>query len=173
MVNGQKFPSLTDGDVFKIPLGDGRAAMGQVISSYQSAYYVVIFDFVAPEEEVPALVSEVLESEPLFAGLSFDALFRPGRWQVLENRSVDGRKFLPAYQIAFGAPGNVVVEDFWATRRRPATDLEKAILPFRDTFSPAIFERAMRAHVGLEPWRDVFDDLRVVEGVKSADLFDG
>ena len=121
---------------------------------------------------MPSLVSEALESEPLFAGLTRDALFRPGRWQVLENRSVDGRKFLPAYQIEVGAPGNVVVEGFWATRRRPATALEKEILPFRDTFSAAIFEDAIRAHVGLEPWNEFFDELRVGESVKSADLFD-
>lgn len=173
MVASKNWPTLKDGDVFKIPLGDGRAAIGQVVSSYMAQLYVVIFDFVAPEEEVPSLVSEALESEPVFAGLTFDALFRPGRWQVLENRPVNGRKFLPAYKVGGGGPGRFRVENFWATLSRPATDLEKALLPFRDTFSPAIFERAMRAHVGLEPWRDVFDDLRVVEGVKSADLFDG
>ncbi|MCQ2001002.1 Imm26 family immunity protein [Arthrobacter zhaoxinii] len=163
---------MKDGDVFKIPLGDGRAAVGQIVSEHLSEYYVVIFDFVAPEEEVPSRVTEALESEPLFSGLSLDALFRPGRWQVLENRPVDGRNFLPAYRIVIGGPGNVMAENFRATRRRPATDLEKEILPFRDTFSAAIFERAMRAHVGLEPWRDVFDELRVGRYVKSADLFD-
>ncbi|UWX98480.1 immunity 26/phosphotriesterase HocA family protein [Arthrobacter zhaoxinii] len=168
----KKWPSLKDGDVFKIPLGDGRAAVGQVVSKYLSVYYVVIFDFVAPEEQVPSRVTEALGSEPLFAGLSRDALFRPERWQVLENRPVDSRKFLPAYKVGWRVPGQYVVEDFWGTRRRPATDLEEQILPFRATNSAAIFEDAIRAHVGLEPWDEFYDELRVGKFVKSADLFD-
>lgn len=171
MVRAQKWASLKDGDVFKIPLGDGRAAVGQVVSSYLSAYYVVIFDFVASEEEVPSLVTEALQSEPLFAGLSRDALFRPGRWQVLENRTVDSRKYLPAYKVGWQVPGEYMVVDFSGERMRPATELEKEILPNRTTLSAAIFEDAVRAHVGLEPWRDSFDDLRAEKNVKSADLF--
>ncbi|MCQ1957544.1 immunity 26/phosphotriesterase HocA family protein [Arthrobacter sp. zg-Y826] len=172
MVRGKKWPSLKDGDVFKIPLGDGRAAVGQVVSKYLSGtYYVLIFDFVAAEEEVSSLVSEALESEPLFAGLTFDALFRPGRWQVLENRPVDGRKFLPAYKVGWRVPGQYVVVDFWGTRRRPATDLEKEILPNRKYRSPAIFDDAIRAHAGLEPWVEYYGDLRVGDIVTSADLF--
>ncbi|MCQ2001001.1 Imm26 family immunity protein [Arthrobacter zhaoxinii] len=171
-MNKQKWPSLKDGDVFKIPLGDGRAAVGQVVSTYFSGtYYVLIFDFIAAEEEVPSLVSEVLESEPLFAGLTFDALFRPGRWQMLENRPVDGRKFLPAYKIGGHTPARCMVVDFWGTRRRPATDLERETLPFRDTFSSAIFDNAIRAHAGLEPWAEYYDELRAGDIVTSAELF--
>ncbi|UWX98479.1 immunity 26/phosphotriesterase HocA family protein [Arthrobacter zhaoxinii] len=164
---------MKDGDVFKVPLGDGRAAVGQVVSKYLSAtYYVLIFDFIAAEEEVPSLVSEALKSEPLFAGLTFDALFRPGRWQVLENRPADGRKYLPAYKVGWHVPGQYVVEDFRATRRRPATDLEREILPHRKTRSPAIFDDAIRAHAGLEPWLEYYDELRPWTIVTSAELFD-
>ncbi|MCC9204961.1 immunity 26/phosphotriesterase HocA family protein [Arthrobacter sp. zg-Y769] len=137
---------MNDGDVFMIPLGDGRAAVGQAISKYMSTYYMVIFDFVAAEEEVPSLVSEALGSEPLYAGLTFDALFRPGRWQVLENRPVDARKFLPAYKVGWRVPGQYVVEDFQGTRRRPATDLEKEILPYRGRPPPAV------SVVEIKPW---------------------
>ncbi|MCQ2001004.1 Imm26 family immunity protein [Arthrobacter zhaoxinii] len=164
---------MKDGDVFKIPLGDGRAAVGQVVSKYLSAtYYVLIFDFIAAEEEVPSLVSEALESEPLFAGLTFDALFRPGRWQMLENRPVDGRKFLPAYIIGGHNPARCMVVDFWAKRRRPATDLERETLPHRKTRTPAIFDNAIRAHAGLEPWIEYYDELRPGTIVTSAELFD-
>ena len=64
-----------------------------------------------------------------------------------------------------------MVVDFSGERMRPATELEKEILPNRTTLSAAIFEDALRAHVGLEPWRDSFDDLRAEKNVKSADLF--
>ena len=162
---------MNDADVFKIPLGDGRAAVGQVVSSYLSTPYVVIFDFIAAQEEVPSLIPEALESEPLFAGLTFDALFRPGRWQLLENRPADGRKSLPGYKVGWHVPGQYVVEDFSATRRRPATELEKEILPNRKTRSPAIFDDAIRAHAGLEPWVEYYDELRAGNIVTSAELF--
>ncbi|UWX98481.1 immunity 26/phosphotriesterase HocA family protein [Arthrobacter zhaoxinii] len=163
---------MKDGDVFKIPLGDGRAAVGQVVSSYIGEYYVIIYDFVAPEEEVPSMVSEALESKPLFAGSSLGGRFRSGRWKVLGNMPVDGRKFLPAYKIGWRIPGEYVVENFWGTRRRRATDLEVQILPFRATHSAAFFEHAMQAHVGLNAWHEAFDDVLVGDIVTSADLFD-
>ncbi|MCQ1957545.1 immunity 26/phosphotriesterase HocA family protein [Arthrobacter sp. zg-Y826] len=171
-MNREKAPALKDGDVFTIPLGDGRAAVGQVVSSYTDEPYVLIYDFVAPEEEIPSLVSEALGSEALFAGLSLTGRFRWGRWQVLGNRPVDGRKFLPAYKIGWRVPGDFVVENFWGTRRRRATDLEVQILPFRETRSGAFYEHAMQAHLGLQPWHEAFDDLRIGDIVTSADLFD-
>ena len=171
MKASHKRPSLNDGDVFKIPLGDGRAAVGRIVAPYLSTYYVVIYDFVASEEEIPSLVTQALESEPLFAGLTFDALFRPGRWQVLENRPVDGWQFLPAYKVGWRVPGQYVVEDFPGTRRRPATELEKEILPYRATRSPAIFDDAVCAYAGLQPWAEHYDDLRAGAIVTSADLF--
>lgn len=79
MTQELKFPKLNDGDVFKIPLGDGRAAIGQIISAYFSARYVVIYDYVAPEEDVDSYIDDALKARPLFGGLTFDALFRPGR----------------------------------------------------------------------------------------------
>ncbi|MCC3271715.1 immunity 26/phosphotriesterase HocA family protein [Arthrobacter zhangbolii] len=167
-----KFPKLKDGDVFKVPLGDGRAAVGQVISTYFSAHYVVIFDFVAQEDDIELNVTSALQSRPAFGGLTFDALFRPGRWQVLGNSVVDGRKFLPAYKTGASEIGNCVIEDFKGTRRRPATEVEEAIVPFRTTISPIILERAMKAHVGMEPWLDAFDEVRLGQTVKSADIFD-
>ncbi|MCQ2001003.1 Imm26 family immunity protein [Arthrobacter zhaoxinii] len=168
----QEWPSLNDGDVFKIPLGDGRAAVGQIVSKYLTSYYMVFFDFIAAEEEVPSLVTEALESEPLFAGLTYDGLFRPGRWQVLENRPVDGRKYLPAYIIGGHIPSRCKVEDFRGTRRRPATDLERETLPHRKTRSSAILDDAIRADAGLEPWVEYYDALRAGDVVTSAELFD-
>lgn len=172
VVQRLKFPTLKDGDVFKIPLGDGRAAVGQIVAPYFSAFYMVVFDFVAPEDDLHLHVTEALQAPPVFGGLTFDALFRPGRWQVVRNSAVDGRKFLPAYKTGASEIGNCVIEDFTGTRRRPATDLEEEIVPFRKTASPIVFERAMKAHLGLEPWLDVFDEVRLGQVVKSVDVFD-
>lgn len=173
MVKKAKSPILKDGDVFKIPLGDGRAAVGQIVASYLASLYVVIFDFVAPEGEIRSQISEALQAPPLFGGLTYESLFRPGGWEVLENRLVDQGKFLPAYKVGTSDLGNCMIEDFNAGRRRPATAMEEEMIPFRSTFSAAVYERALKAHLGLEPWHDAFGRVRLGEVVKSADIFGG
>lgn len=65
-----------------------------------------------------------------------------------------------------------MVIDFEGTQWRPATALEKEIIPFRKTTSSIRFGRAIRAHMGLEPWNPAFDRIRVKDVVKSADIFE-
>lgn len=171
MVKGRRVPTLNDGDIFTIPLGDGRVAVGQIISSFHTAYYVVVFDFAAPEDELPLRVSEALRAEPVLGGLTFDALIRHGHWKLVGNRPVDGKKFLPAYKTGADDMGNCMIEDFKGEVWRPATALEAEIIPFRGNTSPIRFEKAMKAHMGLEPWDESYERIRVGKGVTSADLF--
>lgn len=171
MVKAKEISTPKGGDVFSISLGDGTAAVGQVVSSYLASYYVVLFDFVAPEDEVGSRISDALEAKTLFGGLTFDALFRPGRWQTLENRAVDSKRYLPAYKIGASDLGNFRVEDFKGKRSRVASGFETENIPFRKTSAPIILERAMKAHLGLEPWHAAFDGVRVNDIVTSAELF--
>lgn len=48
----QQVYRVSIGDIFTVPLGDGRAALGQVIGKYKSSFYVVVFDLVVPEDVV-------------------------------------------------------------------------------------------------------------------------
>lgn len=58
--------SLNAGEIITIPLGGGRASVGQVISSFHAAHSIVVRDFAAPEGELPARLSEAhgAESSP-------------------------------------------------------------------------------------------------------------
>lgn len=167
----EKISTLKDGDVFGIPLGDGTVAVGQIVSSYLASHYVVLFDFVAPEDEVRSRISNALQAKPLFGGLTFDALFRPGRWNVLENRAVDSQSYLPAYKTGTRDLANCKVEDFRAERSRAASDLEVENIPFRKSSAPIVFERAMKAHLGMEPWLAAFEGIRLDQVFTSAELF--
>ena len=171
MVKAEKINTLKDGDVFSIPLGDGTAAVGQIVSSYLASYYVVLFDFVAPENEIRSKISDALQTTPLFGGLTLDALFRPRRWHVLENRAVDSKRYLPAYKTGASDLGNCMVEDFKAERSGAASYFDEGNIPFRKTSAPIIFERAMKAHLGLEPWHRAFDGVRLGNVITSAELF--
>lgn len=171
LVTAEKVSTLKDGDVFSVALGDGTAAVGQIVASYRASYYVVLFDFVAPEDEIRSKISDALQSKPLFGGLTFDALFRPGRWNVLENRAVDSKRYLPAYKTGTSDLGNLKVEDFKAERSRAVSDPDAENFPLRKTSAPIIFERAMKAHLGLEPWHPAFDGVRLGDVITSAELF--
>ncbi len=171
MVKPEKISTPKDGDVFSISLADGTAAVGQVVSTYLASYYVVLFDFVAPEDEVSSRISDALQAKTILGGLTFDALFRPGRWQILENRAVDTKRYLPAYKTGASDLGNCKVEDFKGKRSRVASDIEAETIPFRKTSAPIIFERAVNALLGLEPWHSAFDGVRLDDVVTSAELF--
>lgn len=171
MGKGRSVSSLNDGDIFTIPLGDGRVSVGQIISSFHTACYIVIFDFAAPEEELPSRLPEALNAEPILAGLTFDALIGHGHWKLLGNRQVDGKKYLPAYKTGTAEMGNCMIEDFKGEVWRPATAAEAEIIPFRGNTSPIRFEKAMKAHMGLEPWDESYERIRARNVVTSADLF--
>lgn len=56
-------------------------------------------------------------------------------------------------------------------RRRAATPIEADALPNRKVVAPVRLEKALRALLGLEPWLDAFDELRVRGQVTTADIF--
>ena len=101
------------GDVFTIPLDDGRVHLGQV----DLLFYTVVFDLVTTPERAPGLVDRALASRPILAGQTMDALFRPGGWKVVGNRPSEAARFLPAYKR--DTPQGIFVKDFLATRQRP------------------------------------------------------
>ena len=84
------------GDVFTIPLDDGRVHLGQVIAfeRFDLLFYIVVFDLVTTPERAPDLVDRTLASRPILAGQTMDALFRPGGWKVVGNRPSDAARFL-------------------------------------------------------------------------------
>ena len=171
MGKNPRVPALNDGAVFTIPLDDDRVALGQVISSLYRAYYIVVFDSAVPANEVPLRISEVLQTKPFLAGLTFDALIRNGHWRVVDQRPVDSKKYLPAYKTGTSQMGNCMIEDFKGKVWRPASALEEEMIPFRRSTSPIRFEMAMKAHIGLVPWDESYESVRVGEVVTSASLF--
>ena len=95
------------GDVFTIPLDDGRVHLGQVIAfeRFDLLFYIVVFDLVTTPERAAGLVDRALASRPILAGQTTEALFRPGGWKVAGNRPSEAARFLPAYKGH--APGNL------------------------------------------------------------------
>ena len=76
------------GDVFTIPLDDGRVHLGQVIAfeRFDLLFYIVVFDLVTTPERAAGLVDRALASRPILAGPTTEAQFRPGGRKVVSRR---------------------------------------------------------------------------------------
>ncbi|MDR5699479.1 Imm26 family immunity protein [Agromyces aerolatus] len=159
------------GDVFVVPVGDGRAGVGQVVARYGGAYYFAIFEVVLPLEDARQNAREALERPVLFLALSMDAKLYAGHWTVVDHATVAEGLPLPAYKVSVGTPDNVMVVDFSGSRSRPASEAEAEVLPYRDTVAPVRLEKALRAWLGLDPWLEAFDELKPAGRVTTADLF--
>jgi hypothetical protein len=165
-------PRLAVGDVFVLPVGDGRAGVGQIVGTYgKDAYYFSIFDAVMPLDEAPDRASEALTARLLLLALSMDAKLHAGHWTVAMRASVAANVPLPAYKEDVGFPPRVEVVDYSGTKRRPATPVEAETLPNRKIVAPVRLEKALRASLGLEPWLDIFDELRAEGNVTTAEIF--
>ena len=172
MSTKQQVYRVSIGDIFTVPLGDGRAALGQVIGKYKSSFYVVVFDLVVPEDAVQSLdLSEVAATPPLLARMTFDARFRPGMWQIVGHRAQDQARFLPAYSFGSDDYDGVRVTNFDGTRMRRATGQEATQVPRLTIDSPIVLEKAVRAHFGLEPWLPAYDEVRYRPTPTSSELF--
>lgn len=163
---------ISVGDVFTIPVDDRRVGIGQVFAIYEKkSYFMAVFDRVVAVESLPEVMTEALGDPVVFVTCSFDARFIRGGWKVIANSPVSPSIPFPAYRELYGL-SRVMVVDYSGTRKRKATPQEAEELSDRTMVTPIVLERALRAHVGLEPWLDAFESLRVENVVPSSRFFD-
>ncbi|WP_375429866.1 Imm26 family immunity protein [uncultured Friedmanniella sp.] len=167
-------PRIKVGDVFILPTNDGRNVVGQVVAlgEQPQLYYLAVFDEVISHDTPVERFLEATSSPVLFFGLSMNAKFKAGHWTMIGNKPVASNIKLPAYKETVGFPPKWEVVDYTGAKRRRATELEAELLPYRKIVSPMYFEVALRAHLGLEPWNDVFNTILPQGGVSSSDLFE-
>ena len=164
--------SLNKGDVFVVPLGDGRAGVGQIVGRYRKVYYyMAIFDQVVPDTQadLSGLLPLTAESIVLLA-LTLDGKLYARHWSVVGSAPVTDLVPFPAYKEAVGFPPKYEVVDYSGERRRRATPREEEDLPYRAVVAPALLEMALKARLGLGPAHESFGQLQI-GGITSAEAF--
>lgn len=163
------------GDVFSIPTGDGRVAIGQLTAKTGRLFFISVFDHVIAEGELQAeadvAIDSALSSPVVLMGLSMHTRIASGHWTYLGERPVAAAHLLPAFKETIGGDGTWHVVDWSGDRRKPASELEVASLPFRKVLAPAWFDLGLKAHLGLTDWREELDALKTHHGPRSADIF--
>ena len=101
-------PKLAPGDVFRLPLGDGRYGFGRVLTATDRAFYA----FTSTERRPP--LGDILGSQLLFVVGSTDDGFARRQWFVIHHRPLEQRLRAPVffYHQAVGADVCTVF-DIW------------------------------------------------------------
>lgn len=147
------------GDVFQIPIDETRIGYGQVV--LQPEKHVLFICVFATTTRLGAMfdLEEVVRSEILLAGNTFDAKFNHGHWTIVGNITSNlPRVVLPNYKHGMGE--RTIVETLDRSRQRHATKEELELLPFRTYTAPVGFELALKAIAGVGPWQPAYDELK-------------
>lgn len=146
------------GDVFAIPIDDARVGYGQIVLKPEKpVLFICVFAMTSPPGSSPDL-NEVVRSDILLMGSTFDALLQNGQWKIVgsivENLSSIA---LPVYKSGMG--DETIVETVDRSRSRKANRQEEASLPFRTYTAPIGFELALKAIGGVGEWLPLFDKM--------------
>ena len=163
---------INPGDVFQIPIDSERVGYGQVVlrpeQNVRSVLFVCVYAQTTRPHESPN-VQQIILSDILLAGLTFDAKLHNGDWPIVGSVTENLPNIaLPNYKYRMSE--KAVVETLDRRRRRWATPEEEKSLPFRTYASPMVFELALKAISGVGQWRDDFNNLKYEELRKSESI---
>lgn len=153
------------GDIFSIPLGDGRIAIGQIFetSSPPGLAVILVFERLFSEKESLSLdlLRQCIATKPVFMANSFDSPIGRGEWKRLANMppALD-RTHSPAFRVA-GLPLGLILESYDRKRKRLARLREINAAPNNYSISPKWLEDAVKAYFGVKEvkWQVRFDKL--------------
>lgn len=145
---------ISIGDVFQF--GDAHTGWGygQVLRS-AILQFIIVFE---PLFHRPAKFTVVVDSPHLLAGWTMDAKFQTGDWEIIGNTPVNGNYFFPTYQVMIN--DSCWLTDVDGNPLRQVTPEEGRDLPLKSSVSPIVFEKAFKAHHGMVPWENRFQQLR-------------
>lgn len=148
----KKTPKLCAGDIFTIPLPDGRHAIGSIVIS-EIELYIVVYQELTEERVFDG--ESVRSLTPVFAGLTSDALFFHRRWEVVSHSSVDDRIPLPWYAV--NGPIGLVLKDFDGVYIRMASPEDLKFYGYQKSVAPITFVEAIAALHGIGSLDEEYD----------------
>ena len=150
-----------EGDVFTIPVDKDRIGFGQIHfkSKGPGPIFLVIFEALSKIEVVPS-VEQILQTGPILAGCSMDALLKIAHWKIVGNHTTI-RSDIPLPFFKTGTKNACYLEDFYGRRIRKATIEEAAFFDNPFSRAPIAFENALKAHHRLAPWLESYEKLTI------------
>lgn len=146
------------GDVFVIPVGDDRVAVGQIVQQGSSTQmpWVAVFWPPIDDDDLERQFPAQIATAPVLLG---QAIMLRGRWRRVANAEVIAPIPWPAFKVST-APGVFQVVGHDGVAHHQASEGEIESLPFMSSWSSASFEHAIAALAGLQEWNDFHNRLR-------------
>ena len=151
-----KMAPVKMGDLFAIPVPDGRHGHGQVIIAGTPFYAVIFAGLYDRQPEFEELVG----SDILLVGWTLNALLFHREWSVVGNRlPLFERIPFPSYKVL--VDGTRQVHDFTGRSYRAATGKEWELLDNKTTVAPIRYQNALLAHHSFGKWSSDYEALTV------------
>lgn len=154
------------GDIFEFSINDNSKSYGQIVCvPNKQSLAIVIFkeQFLSR----PSL-KEIVNSEVLFFGLTFDAKLYNKHWVIIGNNTDKINDIhLPYYKLG---TEEVIIETFDKQIIGTASQEEIDVLEYRTIVSPVAFELALKAYYHQTEWTDRFEKLLYSRLVAAIDL---
>ena len=151
----RKRVSLREGDVFEIPLPDGRFGYGIVVKRGGlpggGTPYIAIFRSVFDRRPDR---SELTNDEVALQGWTTDALVYHNRWKIIEREAPVPPIQFPNFKVE--REGKFYVVDVQGETIDLATPRELDLLNYRFSSTAGIFQDAFEALHGFGEWQDYF-----------------
>jgi hypothetical protein len=148
------------GDIFLVPIDEGRFVFGQIIDEYKATLLVAIFEGVF--RRGIDTIAELKKRSPILLASTFDALLHNGSWPIL-GADLDSLRECERPEFLVGSNESCLVEDFHGRVMRKASAQDVEQLGYRNVVAPIRVQRATQAVNGVGEWQDSFDRLRVTE----------
>lgn len=145
---------VSEGDIFEIPIPDGRRGYGQVIVGGK-VFYIAVFRGL---HHVQPDLGELIQDDILLVGWTVDALIYHGEWKIVGNRPpTSPRVPFPSYKVLVN--GRPCTHDFNGDNFRPATPRDLELLENKTTVAPIRYQNALLAFHGFGEWRSDYNEL--------------
>jgi hypothetical protein len=151
----QKRIRLKAGDVFEMPVSNGKFGYGTIIVCRKIIYVIIHKRLYLRAPAIGQLTSD----EIAFVGWTMDAMIYHGDWTVVLH-DYPTRSDIPYPNWKVELEGQMVVTDFTGERfLGPIGADEVDLLDFQTSRSPMVFQHALEALHGLGEWNQGYVEM--------------
>ncbi|MCG5213091.1 immunity 26/phosphotriesterase HocA family protein [Streptosporangium sp. KLBMP 9127] len=137
---------------------DEKIALAQVVEKMDGDVLLAVFSELLDADGSCDIKSLELD-EPLFLAETMDIRITDGVWPIIGNREVFKGITAPEYKVWVVPPGEYRITDIRGNLGASISPEQASGMKNQKSYSPAVFEAALRGFHGLGPWHKVFDEL--------------
>lgn len=160
------------GDIFTIPLGNGEFGFGHVVTDYNKrsgGFMMAVYDLKL-EDANNLVFAHFGETNLLLLGFTFDAKIYHKDWQIIGNFTENIERIKMPY-FRLGLPSdNAQIVNYKGEILSEIDDSTFEKLRYKSEIAPIRYENALKAHYGIQEWKDDYDKLLYKYAIDSNEV---